>query len=49
MTPKVLVRFLAGISLGDALDRMLYRTRPYEVEPGARIKCSVIISMLVVR
>ncbi|CCQ20140.1 UDP-N-acetylglucosamine 1-carboxyvinyltransferase [Listeria monocytogenes] len=47
MTPKVLVRFLAGISLGDALDRMLYRTRPYEVEPG--IKCSVIISMLVVR
>ncbi|MCH2982471.1 2-hydroxyacyl-CoA dehydratase, partial [Listeria monocytogenes] len=27
MTPKVLVRFLAGISLGDALDRMLYRTR----------------------
>lgn len=38
MTPKVLVRFLAGISLGDALDRMLYRTRPYEVEPGSANK-----------
>ncbi|WP_239256208.1 2-hydroxyacyl-CoA dehydratase [Listeria ilorinensis] len=32
MTPKVLTRFMAGIALGDGLDRMLYRTRPYEVE-----------------
>ncbi|WP_036097742.1 2-hydroxyacyl-CoA dehydratase [Listeria floridensis] len=35
MTPKVLTRFMAGIALGDALDRMLYRTRPYEVEAGS--------------
>ncbi|WP_163654561.1 2-hydroxyacyl-CoA dehydratase [Listeria sp. PSOL-1] len=35
MTPKILTRFMAGLAIGDALDKMLYRTRPYEAVSGS--------------
>ncbi|MBA3924771.1 2-hydroxyacyl-CoA dehydratase [Listeria rustica] len=38
ITPKVGVRFLVGLCLGDGLDRMLYKTRPHEVIPGSANK-----------
>lgn len=38
LTPAVVMRFMAGLALGDALDRMLYRVRPYEMEQGSANK-----------
>ncbi|MBC1897059.1 2-hydroxyacyl-CoA dehydratase [Listeria booriae] len=38
ITPKVGVRFLVGLCLGDGLDRMLYKTRPYERVAGSANK-----------
>lgn len=35
LSPSLLTKFLAGLAIGDALDRMLYRTRPYEVIQGS--------------
>jgi predicted nucleotide-binding protein (sugar kinase/HSP70/actin superfamily) len=35
MGPKILVRGLQAAIYGDALMRCLYRTRPYEAEPGS--------------
>ncbi|MCQ2981577.1 MAG: 2-hydroxyacyl-CoA dehydratase [Treponemataceae bacterium] len=35
ITPTLLLRALMGVMLGDTLMRVLYRTRPYEAEPGS--------------
>jgi predicted CoA-substrate-specific enzyme activase len=35
LTPRLIVRGLMALVYGDLLMRMLYRTRPYEAEPGA--------------
>ncbi len=34
ITPPLLIRAMRSIMLGDLLMRVLYRTRPYEAEPG---------------
>jgi predicted CoA-substrate-specific enzyme activase len=35
LSPNLLVRAFMALAYGDLLMRMLYRVRPYEVEPGA--------------
>ncbi|MDE5899529.1 MAG: 2-hydroxyacyl-CoA dehydratase, partial [Treponemataceae bacterium] len=35
ITPALLHRLVMGIMIGDVLMRVLYRTRPYEAEPGS--------------
>ncbi|HKM28916.1 MAG TPA: acyl-CoA dehydratase activase-related protein, partial [Anaerovoracaceae bacterium] len=35
ITPKMGLRMIIGAVYGDVLMRVLYRTRPYEVEPGS--------------
>ena len=35
LTLPLIIRGMAGLAYGDALQRLLYRTRPYELEPGS--------------
>ena len=38
MNPQFFVRVLLALMVGDALNALMYRIRPYEVEPGATNK-----------
>ena len=40
ITPKMLLQAIYALCYGDLLMMTLYRTRPYEIEPGAATICS---------